>query len=185
MQGVSLWKHSWGTWQWELLPHTQPLTDACRNKTLTTEEIICNSGVIIMLPSPYLSYLHVVCPRSAEKQGFTLPFFSIKVNNDIIENKGIFQFTSLPQWYIRSYPIPAFLYPMITHPQELKYIARLPGRKWPTSICSCFCFFFFFFFFLRLKTPTAIVRYIDNLLTLNNSSFEKEIPNIFPPQLEL
>ena len=29
------------------------------------------------------------------------------------------------------------------------------------------------------------VRYIDDLLTLNNPSFEQEIPNIYPPQLQL
>ena len=29
------------------------------------------------------------------------------------------------------------------------------------------------------------VRYIDDLLTLNNPSFQREIPNIHPPQLQL
>ena len=29
------------------------------------------------------------------------------------------------------------------------------------------------------------VRYIDDLLTLNNPAFEQEIPNIYPPQLQL
>ena len=29
------------------------------------------------------------------------------------------------------------------------------------------------------------VRYIDDLLTLNNSNFEDEIPNIYPPELTL
>ena len=29
------------------------------------------------------------------------------------------------------------------------------------------------------------VRYIDDLLTLNNSNFEEEIPNIYPPELTL
>ena len=29
------------------------------------------------------------------------------------------------------------------------------------------------------------VRYIDDLLTLNNPSFEQQIPNIYPPQLQL
>ena len=29
------------------------------------------------------------------------------------------------------------------------------------------------------------VRYIDDLLTLNNPAFEQEIPNIYPPQLVL
>ena len=30
-----------------------------------------------------------------------------------------------------------------------------------------------------------VKRYIDDLLTLNNPSFEQEIPNIYPPQLQL
>ena len=29
------------------------------------------------------------------------------------------------------------------------------------------------------------VRYIDDLLTLNNNTFEEEIPNIYPPELTL
>ena len=29
------------------------------------------------------------------------------------------------------------------------------------------------------------VRYTDDLLTLNNSTFEEEIPNIYPPELTL
>ena len=29
------------------------------------------------------------------------------------------------------------------------------------------------------------VRYIDDLLTLNNSNFEEEIPNIYPLELKL
>ena len=29
------------------------------------------------------------------------------------------------------------------------------------------------------------VRYIDDLLTLNNSNFEEEIPNIYPSELTL
>ena len=29
------------------------------------------------------------------------------------------------------------------------------------------------------------VRYIDDLLTLNNSHFEEELPNIYPPELTL
>ena len=29
------------------------------------------------------------------------------------------------------------------------------------------------------------VRYIDDLLTLNNSNSEEEIPNIYPPELTL
>ena len=29
------------------------------------------------------------------------------------------------------------------------------------------------------------VRYIDDLLTLNNSNFEEEIPNFYPPELTL
>ena len=35
------------------------------------------------------------------------------------------------------------------------------------------------------KQFSDTVRYIDNLLTLNNSNFEKEIPNIYPPVLTL
>ena len=35
------------------------------------------------------------------------------------------------------------------------------------------------------KRFSDIVRYIDDLLTLNNSNFEEEIPNIYPPELAL
>ena len=35
------------------------------------------------------------------------------------------------------------------------------------------------------KRFSNIVRYIDDLLTLNNSHFEEEIPNIYPPELTL
>ena len=33
------------------------------------------------------------------------------------------------------------------------------------------------------KQVNDTVRYIDDLLTLNNSNFEEEIPNIYPPEL--
>ena len=33
------------------------------------------------------------------------------------------------------------------------------------------------------KRFSDTVRYIDDLLTLNNSNFEEEIPNIYPPEL--
>ena len=35
------------------------------------------------------------------------------------------------------------------------------------------------------KWFSVTVRYIDDLLTLNNSNFEEEIPNIYPPELTL
>ena len=35
------------------------------------------------------------------------------------------------------------------------------------------------------KRFSDTVRYIDDLLTLNNSNFEEEIPNIYPPKLTL
>ena len=35
------------------------------------------------------------------------------------------------------------------------------------------------------KRFSDTVRYIDDLLTLNNSNFEEEIPNIYPPELTL
>ena len=35
------------------------------------------------------------------------------------------------------------------------------------------------------KQFSNTVRYIDDLLTLNNSHFEEEIPNIYPPELTL
>ena len=35
------------------------------------------------------------------------------------------------------------------------------------------------------KQFSDTVRYIDDLLTLNNSNFEEEIPNIYPPELTL
>ena len=35
------------------------------------------------------------------------------------------------------------------------------------------------------KRFSDTVRYIDELLTLNNSNFEEEIPNIYPPELTL
>ena len=35
------------------------------------------------------------------------------------------------------------------------------------------------------KRLSDTVRYIDDLLTLNNSNFEEEIPNIYPPELTL
>ena len=35
------------------------------------------------------------------------------------------------------------------------------------------------------KNFSNTFRYIDDLLTLNNPTFEKEIKNIYPPQLEL
>ena len=35
------------------------------------------------------------------------------------------------------------------------------------------------------KRFSNTVRYIDDLLTLNNSHFEEEIPNIYPPELTL
>ena len=35
------------------------------------------------------------------------------------------------------------------------------------------------------KKFSDTVRYIDNLLTLNNNSFEEEIMNIYPPELTL
>ena len=39
---------------------------------------------------------------------------------------------------------------------------------------------------LRLaKKFSNTVRYIDDLLTLNNSNFANEIPNIYPPELVL
>ena len=39
---------------------------------------------------------------------------------------------------------------------------------------------------LRLaKKFSNTVRYIDDLLTLNNSNFVNEIPNIYPPELVL
>ena len=33
------------------------------------------------------------------------------------------------------------------------------------------------------KRFSDTVRYIDDLLTLNNSNFEEEIPNVYPPEL--
>ena len=33
------------------------------------------------------------------------------------------------------------------------------------------------------KRFSDTVRYINDLLTLNNSNFEEEIPNIYPPEL--
>ena len=35
------------------------------------------------------------------------------------------------------------------------------------------------------KRFSDTVRYIDDLLTLNNSNFEEEIPSIYPPELTL
>ena len=35
------------------------------------------------------------------------------------------------------------------------------------------------------KRFSNTVRYIDDLLTLNNSQFEEEIPNIYPSELSL
>ena len=35
------------------------------------------------------------------------------------------------------------------------------------------------------KRFSNTVRYIDDLLTLNNSNFEEEIPNIYSPELTL
>ena len=35
------------------------------------------------------------------------------------------------------------------------------------------------------KRFSDIVRYIDDLLTLNNSNFEEEFRNIYPPELTL
>ena len=35
------------------------------------------------------------------------------------------------------------------------------------------------------KPFSYTVRYIDDLLTLNSSNFEEEIPNIYPPELTL
>ena len=35
------------------------------------------------------------------------------------------------------------------------------------------------------KRFSDTVRYIDDLLTLNNSNFDEEIPNIYPPELTL
>ena len=35
------------------------------------------------------------------------------------------------------------------------------------------------------KQFSDTVRYIDDLLTLNNSNFEEEIPNIYLPELTL
>ena len=35
------------------------------------------------------------------------------------------------------------------------------------------------------KPFSYTVRYIDDLLTLNNSNFEEEIPNIYPSELTL
>ena len=35
------------------------------------------------------------------------------------------------------------------------------------------------------KRFSDTVRYIDDLLTLNNSNFEEEIPNFYPPELTL
>ena len=34
------------------------------------------------------------------------------------------------------------------------------------------------------KQFSDTVRYIDDLLTLNNSNFEEEIPNIYPPEVQ-
>ena len=36
-----------------------------------------------------------------------------------------------------------------------------------------------------VKRFSDTVRYIDDLLTLNNNSFEEEIINIYPPELTL
>ena len=36
-----------------------------------------------------------------------------------------------------------------------------------------------------LRSLANTVRYIDDLLTLNNNNFEEEIPNIYPSELTL
>ena len=56
-------------------------------------------------------------------------------------------------------------------------------------LANLFLFFYEYKYILKNKLKNNhkqatlfrhTVRYVDDLLTLNNSSFEKEIPNIYP-----
>ena len=64
------------------------------------------------------------------------------------------------------------------------------GTDCTPLLANLFLFFYDIKNQLKLGQKVAVkfkhtLRYIDDVLTLNNPHFEQEIPNIYPPQLVL
>ena len=72
-------------------------------------------------------------------------------------------------------------------------IGMLMGTECVPQLANLFMFHYEYSYMKNLmhdnmcmaKRFSDTVRYIDELLTLNNSNFEEEIPNIYPPELTL
>ena len=61
------------------------------------------------------------------------------------------------------------------------------GTDCVPQLANLFLFHYKYLYMKNLcmaKRFSNTVRYIDDLLTLNNSNFEEKIPNIYPPELK-
>ena len=75
----------------------------------------------------------------------------------------------------------------------VKLLAYLLGTDCMLQLANLFLFHYTYSYMKNLmhnnlcmaKRFIDKVKYIDDLLTLNHSNFEEEIPNIYPPELTL